>query len=212
MSEKLKSRKLTGSVPTKILVPLLEKASLEEPSDSTMIDLWSNLLVSAGLETSVPPRYVHIVGELNSRQANLFMEIVTKGQDLEERDLANPVFLLRQRDIEYRLDRLLKRKRLTANDVYVEFMDDLEGPCVALTDLWVNTTRGRCWLVPTNKNKFGDFGAQIDIQILSSLGLFDEIRVHRRHELQGLADITIFYFLLTEMGLDFFQAVTGKFT
>lgn len=43
-------------VPMKILVPYLEKASLEDPADTTMVDMWANLLLSASDDASIPPR------------------------------------------------------------------------------------------------------------------------------------------------------------
>ena len=45
-------------VPIKFMVPFLEQASLEE--DSTLVDLWANLLTSAAEEFD--PHYIHSIG------------------------------------------------------------------------------------------------------------------------------------------------------
>lgn len=194
-------------MPTKILVPLLEKAALEDSFDRTMIDLWTNLLASACGENSVPPRFVSIVGELNSRQANLFIEVVTKGLDVSEDDVTQPIYTMGERELAGRLVALFRRKKLSVGDIYDEFMDDIEGPCVALSDFWVND-----YLIGSD-TKYVDDKFQEDLQIIASLGLFREIRVNDRGRVgRNDYDVTIRYFLLTLMGLEFFKAVTGMFS
>jgi len=40
-------------IPLKVLIPLLEKGSQEDPTDNFMIEMWANLLASSATETSV---------------------------------------------------------------------------------------------------------------------------------------------------------------
>jgi hypothetical protein len=56
-------------VKPKLLVPLFEKGSCEDPHDTVMIDRWANLLASASLKLSVQPRFVSILEELSGSQA-----------------------------------------------------------------------------------------------------------------------------------------------
>jgi hypothetical protein len=56
-------------VPTKILVPLLEKGSCENIDDDEMLNRWANLLAAASINLSVQPRFVGILGELAGSQA-----------------------------------------------------------------------------------------------------------------------------------------------
>src|SRR5271169_5661654 len=80
-----------GPVPTKILVPLIEKGSCEDPNDSEMLDRWANLLASASLKIAVQPRFVGILGELAGSQAqciehiafNDFERFAYPGRDFE---------------------------------------------------------------------------------------------------------------------------------
>lgn len=65
-------------LPTKVLVPLLEKASLEEPSDSYMIDKWANLLASGALRRGIQPRLISVLSELTTSQATLLESLVLK--------------------------------------------------------------------------------------------------------------------------------------
>lgn len=74
--------KPTKQVPPKFLVPFLERASLEQP-DSDLVDLWSNLLVSAAEEYN--PHYVHftsIISQLSSVQARLFAGLVKQHEEI----------------------------------------------------------------------------------------------------------------------------------
>lgn len=216
LSKKIKNRTVVRPVPTKILVPLLEKAALEESSDRTMIELWANLLASACGENSVSPRFVSIVSELNSRQANLFIEIVTKGIDVSEDDVVEPIYTMQQEQLTARLAKLFQKRKLTADNIYDEFMGDFEGPSVALSDFWVNDyshSRPAYYLLSSNECKYIDDKYQGDLQIIASLGLLQENRLDEKCRSGPISyDVTISYFLLTLMGFEFFKAVTGMFS
>jgi hypothetical protein len=74
-----------GPIPNKFMVPFLEKASLEE-EDSTLVDLWAGLLVSAAEDYK--PHYIHfsnIISQISARQAGVFSDLIGTGRasDLE---------------------------------------------------------------------------------------------------------------------------------
>ena len=74
-------KKPIRSIPNKTLVPFLEKASLENARDRTMIDMWTNLLASAATsEQPNAPRYVSILSEINGKQARLLNRIILRGR------------------------------------------------------------------------------------------------------------------------------------
>jgi Abortive infection alpha len=216
LSKRIGNRVIVRPVPTKILVPLLERAALEDSSDRTMIELWANLLAAACGEKSIPPRFVNIVAELNSRQANLFIEIVTKGVDVSEDDITAPVYTMQQEQLTDRLVATFRKQKLSVDDIYDGFMGDLEGPGVAVSDFWVNDyskSKPSYYLLTSDEYKYVADEIQADLQIIASLGLLRESRVDGRHR-AGRADyeVTIRYFVLTVMGLEFFKAVTGLFS
>jgi hypothetical protein len=64
-----------GPVSNKILVPLLEKSSCENPDDSGMVQRWANLLASASMNIGVEPRFVGIMEELSGKQAEVLEAI-----------------------------------------------------------------------------------------------------------------------------------------
>jgi len=79
---KLVGEKVLHPIPPKILIPALEKASLEDAKDQTMIELWANLLASAAQSVLVQPRFVGILEELAGSQAKC-LERVAFGRSSE---------------------------------------------------------------------------------------------------------------------------------
>src|SRR4051812_14734047 len=71
-------------VPNKILIPSLEKASLEDPSDETMIEKWANLLASAAQEVPVQPRFVGVLAELAGSQAECLEHVAFSNSELSD--------------------------------------------------------------------------------------------------------------------------------
>jgi Abortive infection alpha len=69
-------------VPIKILVPLMEAASLEDLGDDFMIEKWANLLASAATSNSVEPRFISILKELQGRQAIIFEAMANNNVDI----------------------------------------------------------------------------------------------------------------------------------
>lgn len=75
-------------VPNKVLVPLIEAASNEEPTDDYMIDMWANLLATAATRGTVEPRFVGILREMHGRQAEAFEAVARNNAEEFERPLA----------------------------------------------------------------------------------------------------------------------------
>lgn len=65
----------TKQIPRKILVPAIEKASLEDVNDDVMVDRWANLLISAAKDIKVQPRFVGILEEMTGKQAECLERI-----------------------------------------------------------------------------------------------------------------------------------------
>ena len=84
--------KLTAP-PLKFLVPFYEKASTEDVEDKILIEMWAELLTSAGSDYSTKYlRYTSILSELSGSQANILHNIANNyggiiGKDVDEIDL-----------------------------------------------------------------------------------------------------------------------------
>jgi hypothetical protein len=76
LRKKMAGLEVLAPIAPKILVPALEKASLEDPCDETMIERWANLLASATQKLPVQPRFVGILGELAGSQAECLEELI----------------------------------------------------------------------------------------------------------------------------------------
>lgn len=64
--------------PLKFLVPYLEDCSLESPDDSTLIEMWARLLVSASTNhKSEQNLFIRILKELTASEAHLFRYIAS---------------------------------------------------------------------------------------------------------------------------------------
>lgn len=64
-------------IPLKLLVPFLENASLEDPRDGNLIEMWANLLVSSAENYSADNvYYVRLMSQISSVQARLFESII----------------------------------------------------------------------------------------------------------------------------------------
>jgi hypothetical protein len=61
------------TVPTKILIPLIEKCSIEDEED--MIDRWANLLAASASGVNVPPSYVQTLADLSPTAARLLDQL-----------------------------------------------------------------------------------------------------------------------------------------
>ncbi len=68
----LKRKEIEGlslkAVPNKILIPIFEKGSLEEPG-STLIDWWSNLLIAGATQESVRPFLIDLMTAVGDQEA-----------------------------------------------------------------------------------------------------------------------------------------------
>lgn len=66
-------------VPNKILIPLIEKGSLEDIDNEYMINMWANLLASAATDKHVEPRYISLLSELSGNQVSFLRNIAASG-------------------------------------------------------------------------------------------------------------------------------------
>lgn len=76
----LKRKEIEGltfkSVPNKILVPILERGSLEEP-ESALIDWWSNLLTSSATKGAIRPFLIDLMSALGDQEAKFLHSLWT---------------------------------------------------------------------------------------------------------------------------------------
>lgn len=94
-------------IPNKILVPLLEQASLEDIKDSEMLDRWANLLAheSSTLETDTK-WMIDILSSLNGKLARSLEDIFNVSKEKDVYSIENITFVQAQKYFDSTLERL----------------------------------------------------------------------------------------------------------
>ena len=196
-------------IPMKGLVPLLEKASLEDPDDDQMILMWGKLLAgSVDGNTAYLPRYTTILSELTSESAKLFEHIVARDHYLREETAEELGMIMSDCDSDS-LIRDLKREK--HGDNIVEFGEkiiyELNRPGVAIEWIMIEydgvTDILEASSVDASDQRFIPRGGHLlEFSVLEGLGL---IRSY------SFSDVDIFPFVasvtfsvVTALGYDFY--------
>lgn len=201
-----------GPVPIKILVPALEKASLEEPSDGAMIQRWAELLASASQGVAVQPRFVSVLGELAGSQAeclevvafNNFKKYNFPGSEFSgaSYDFAEHAY---RRTVESQISRFLERGS-GAEDLVDRVASNLNRPGVFPELIMVHVRETKDWYDYDTVQRTG-VRRESDLAILESVGLIRRAAIEFVSVLESsadeLVDISIYYYHLTQLGVDF---------
>lgn len=213
---KMADEQVARPVPPKILVPALEKASLESPADAFMIDRWANLLASAATKGTVEPRFVSILGELSGSQAFALERIAFNAYESKRypaRCFFDAPFDLGQEFwVSEEVDAFLKLRFRLFKDAercgeILELFFERPGCLLSLIDIFVDSDRHYQW---SGKGSGLDGryvpGEEQDRSILESLGLIRRGFFHLEHRMQRSSkpiSIRVVYHYLTELGVQF---------
>lgn len=221
----LERKQLTASdewsaVPNKVLVPLLEKASLEDISDNYMIGAWAQLLASAATSDGIPARYAQILSELDAQQAKLLEDIclargVTIREDERAKSICEPFdaikYTLESAHV-YELGLKALETEEPADSVLNSLIVLLSGPGVRQTSIMLASKgfgpRPRKSVQPTVKlGRSLTRSPSTHLEILISLGLLDRQRVNLESD-KWVASAT--YVVVSELGLDFLRQCSSE--
>lgn len=197
----------TQPIPTKFTVNFLEKSSLEE-AGSSLIDLWSELLVSAS-EKYKPyhTHFVSIIGSISPSQADIFKSIVRvkTGHNLETAIDNIQLWYSSVRISELVYREMYEKMSLTREDfdehqIGKILSDIFSQPCVDPVYISFDMPRDRrqkdTFELPVNYQIYSD-EREVDYSILEAVGLI------RRAEVQfSVADIDFgfTYYYVTSLG------------
>ena len=188
----------------KILVPLIEAASNEEPDDSYMMDMWASLLASAATSSKVEPRFIGILKELHGKQAKLFEKIARNNFSELEYPLANledAPLTLEGTSIQQHLRDFFRLQKTCPDPgcIYATAVGWIDQPGAYLIDIIIHF-RDETWsgLADDERDKDTEF----DLEILSSLGLCR--RVNEYVNSRFGYEVQVVYYHLTELGVRFF--------
>jgi hypothetical protein len=209
--EKLSGTSISQPVPRKILVPALEKASLEDAADKVMIDRWANLLASAALKVKVQPRFVGILEELAGSQAecleriafNRYKDFNYPATIFADSFLDFAEYSIRQ-SFEAAIRKILTSERL-ATDALEEIIRVFSRPGVLLGLVIIDDPEREFWI---NYDSIAETGIrdEEDLSIIESLGLVRYVVIRFDVSLkQGKRKLRVstYYHHLTNMGVEF---------
>lgn len=197
-------------VPTKVLVPLLEKASLEDGDDEEMVARWAELLLSASRAGSIPPRFISILAELTAPQANLLQDIYFGRSQLQAPQLEESKSVLSRpfdgitvhvdiNDLEKLAAACAVQSETPFDALFASLPMALRGPGLVMMGMQMSTAVADPERsIPIVRAKERDVG--LDLEVLGSLNLMEKKRFDTR--LKGY-EIVVSFFQLTDLGLSF---------
>lgn len=196
-------------IPNKLLVPFLEKASLEDLSDSRLIDMWANLLATAlSQEVELLGQYTAILSTISGGQAKIFERII-EGSLPADIDLIktgnfiDQYYYFNQTGLPGSVERISKTKSASvfASRLYKEI--DRLGVAIDTINVY--------YFARPNHNSVSITGVDdglyddrwfFDFENLCRLGLLD--RVDLKQARAGIFDFDAHYYIVTPIGIDLY--------
>lgn len=182
-------------IPTKTLIPLLEKASLENVDDDYMIERWANLMASATNKQKVNPKFVGILSDLTTEQAKLLEEIFFKPA-LEDKSLDGIICDLDEHHLKGFFDEKLSTQINPMQSLLDSLKYLLSTRGYELEQISMSS-KGRRPIYP-DKTYYIKMDHATDLQILLSLNLLEKKRF--THTLSKY-DYSVSYYQITALGL-----------
>jgi hypothetical protein len=202
-------------VPNKVLVPLIEAASLEDIDDSSMLEMWGNLLASAATGHSVEPRLVGILKELRKPQAELLERIALNMLDQAANGkratikLEGAPFNLRPAIVSEHLTSEFSQAgdELTPDLIYDLVLDEIDTLGCLVDDIILEIDE-ESWSLPLEGDRSDLNQLYIHAEILTSLGLCRS--VHLGFEPRDGQHLTVMYYSITELGIHLLRACSER--
>jgi Abortive infection alpha len=210
--KKLAGQTATRQVPRKILIPALEKASLEDADDDVMVDRWANLLASAATDVKVQPRFVGILEEMSGRQAECLERVAFNRHEkfhFPATILADSCIEFAEHhirdDFEYEVQKTLTQES-KIDDICDKLVSAFNRPGVYLRVVFIFGGHGEMWegydvIARTGIHDESDFS------ILESLGLVREVVLRyttaAKSRKRQTFEISVHYYHLTGLGVEF---------
>jgi hypothetical protein len=200
------TRRPVKPIPPKFLVPLLEKASLEDVNSEKLIGMWSNLLATAATEeVELIGQYTTVLSEITSDQVKLMEQILRLG-DIDKPENAgvfiDNYYVLNQSGLPGSIESFAETEDID------EFADALAEQFnisgVALDTINVffqDESRGSGLSITASDGVFKD-AKFYDFENLVRLGLLSKSEV-KRHRV-GVFDIDVHYYVVTPVGVDLY--------
>ena len=192
--------------PLKFLVPFYERASTEDESDETLMEMWARLLVSAGSEYQDKSiRYSSILSELTSKQAMVLNQLVRNNS--ESGGLGGWSYRLLETAFYFIVDRSIDQIRGESDPKKIEehlrVMLSVRSTCIA--QIFINVkyeSLGKSFISEESDVYSEENSADFDS--IRSLGLIEVFKMER--DINGIMGAHVLLYYVTELGFDFWLA------
>lgn len=194
-----------NSIPPKFFIPLLEKASLENIEDDTLIEMWTSLLFTASTENvQMLGQYINILSNIIPRQVQI-LDLMMGISENEQRDsghLIDNYYYLNQTGFPGTLAGYSHIKDAAEFCQAVTDALSLEGVTIETINVYYRKKRaGSDFSVSYPDGHFSDDDF-LDFENLVRLGLIDRTEI-KRHAV-GAFDIDVHYYIVNPVGIDLF--------
>lgn len=197
--------KPTHPIPQKFFLPLLEKASLEDVSDDTLVDMWVNLIATASTENvQMLGQYINVLSNIISRQVHILTRMLDNndGKPFDAAHLVDNYYYLNQTGLPSTL-----REHSQIVDVE-EFADavvnslNIKGVAIDTINIfYADGSLGGGFSLGSPDGSYSDENF-LDFENLVRLGLIDRTEI-KRHRI-GIFDIDVHYYVVNPVGIDLF--------
>lgn len=197
-------------IPAKFLVPLLEKASLEDPDDEFMVGMWAQLMASAAISKSARNnRFISIMEEINGRQAKLLNDIISDGYtpgSIKLGQIHDGIFYINQSGIQSEIDNIADSDIQAFGEALLTLIDTAG---VAIDVIQITDKENESFDFMPEGRLYSD-KRQLDFEILDSLYLIKKVEIKnlqskRRYPGREYT-IDAFYYVVTYLALALFDA------
>jgi hypothetical protein len=199
--------KPTQVIPQKFFLPLLEKASLEDISNDTLLDMWANLIATAATENvQMLGQYTNILSNIVPKQVHLLTKMLSVDED-DPHNAGHHVdnyYYLNQTGLPGTLNEHSEIEIEDAEEFADAVVSSLNIKGVAIDTINISYTdpmlgEGFSLGSPDGIYSDKDF---LDFENLVRLGLIDRTEV-KRHKV-GIFDIDVHYYVVNPVGIDLF--------
>jgi hypothetical protein len=194
-------------IPNKFVVPFLEQASLEEP-DSSLIDMWADLLVSASENfASYHTHFVSIMAQLSAKQGELLKKIVgtTEKHEMEIAQDNIRMWYAESRIKGHIYRSLFEKVKETREELSVQEVNDMLQDTfsqIGIDPVYVSfedLSKKEQYEIDLEWAHFRD-ADEVDYAILEAVGLIRRVEAYFSY---GEWEFELIYYYVTDLGAHF---------
>jgi Abortive infection alpha len=196
------SQKSIRPIPQKFFLPLLEKASLEEVNDETLVDMWSNLIATASTEeVEMLGQYINILSNIVPKQVNILAKMLDN-IDCKAGHLVDNYYYLNQTGLPATLS---EHSRIVDAEQFADAIVaslNIKGVAIDTINIfYTDHTLGQGFSLGSPDGIYSD-EQFLHFENLVRLGLIDRTEI-KSHKI-GIFDIDVHYYVVNPVGIDLF--------